>query len=215
MQFDLNQFNISRSLTVSSMITMALHLGVAQSLVETIHFLVTVEDAQIEVDGHIPVDALEVGSTLKQVRQNSVELPHLMGIMVQRVVEYMHGRSGMSFSGSTSFKNNSVVWGGGGIFAWDNSGVSFSGSTSLKENSASYFGGGILAWDSSSVSFNGSTSFKENSAVKDGGGIYSWCSSEVSFSSSTSFKKNSASRGGGISAEDNSDVSLSGTAWYI
>ena len=55
MQFDLNQFNISRSLTVSSMITIVLHLGystVAHSLVETIHFLVTVEDAQIMVDPH-------------------------------------------------------------------------------------------------------------------------------------------------------------------
>ena len=95
MQFDLNQFNILRSLTVSSMKTMVVHLGystVEQSLVGTIHFLATVEDAQIVVDAHIPVDALELGSTLKQVRLILVELPHLTGIVVQRVVEYLHGR---------------------------------------------------------------------------------------------------------------------------
>ena len=62
MQFDLNQFNISRSLTVSSMVTMVLHLGystVEHSLVGTIHFLATV-DAQIVVDAQLTVDVLEV-----------------------------------------------------------------------------------------------------------------------------------------------------------
>ena len=95
MQFDLNQFNISRSLTVSSIITMVVHLGystVAQSLVGTIHFLVTVEDVQMVVDAHFTVDAMEVGSTLKQVRLILVELPLLMGIVVTMVVEYLHGR---------------------------------------------------------------------------------------------------------------------------
>ena len=85
MQFDLNQFNISRSLTVSSMKTMVLHLGyltAEESLVGTIHFLVTVEDAQIVMDAHLTVDAMEVGSTLKQVMPILVELPHLMGIVV-------------------------------------------------------------------------------------------------------------------------------------
>ena len=85
MQFDLNQFNISRSLTVSFMITMVLHLGystVEHPLVGTIHFLATVEDAQMVVDAHLTVDALEVGSTLKQVRLILVELPHLVGIEV-------------------------------------------------------------------------------------------------------------------------------------
>ena len=93
MQFDLNQFNISRSLTVSSIKTMVVHLGysiVERSIVGTIHFLATVEDAQIVVDAHIPVDALELGSTLKQVRLILVESPHLMGIVVTMVVEYLH-----------------------------------------------------------------------------------------------------------------------------
>ena len=91
MQFDLNQFNISRSLTVPSIITMVLHLGystVEQSLVGTIYFLATV-DAQM-VNAGITVDAMEVESMFRQVVPISVESPHLMATQLSMVVEYMH-----------------------------------------------------------------------------------------------------------------------------
>ena len=93
MQFDLNQSNTSRSLSVSSIITMVLHLGystVEQSLVGTTHFLAIV-DAQIVVDARLTVNALEVGSMLKQVMPVLVEIPCLMEIEVHMVVEYVHG----------------------------------------------------------------------------------------------------------------------------
>ena len=121
---------------------------------------------------------------------------------------YAQYNSDVSFSGNTSFKENSATL-GGGIYAWYNSDVSFSGSTSFKKNSASYYGGGIYVGNSD-VSFSGSTSFKENSAWY-GGGIYAWRNSDVSFSGNTSFKENSADCGGGIYAWYNSDVSFSGT----
>ena len=114
-----------------------------------------------------------------------------------------------NFSDIATFDGNSGSE-GGGIYARDNSGVSFSGNTSFKENSASSCGGGIYALRNSDVSFSGSTRFKENSAI-DGGGIFAWDDSDVSFSGNTSFKENSAVFGGGIYAYRNSDVSFSGT----
>ena len=45
---------------------------------------------------------------------------------------------------------------GSGIYAGDNSDVSFSGNTSFKENSAKGAGGGIYAEHNSDVSFSGS-----------------------------------------------------------
>ena len=48
--------------------------------------------------------------------------------------------------------------------------MSFSGNTSFKDNSA-LRGGGVFARDNSNVNFSGNTSFKNNSAVRDGGGI--------------------------------------------
>ena len=67
MQFNLNQFNVLKSLNVSSVIAMVLHLGystVVPSLVETICFLATVDDAKTVMNA---LDALEVRSVLKQV----------------------------------------------------------------------------------------------------------------------------------------------------
>ena len=52
------------------MITMVLHLGyptVEQSLVGTINFLTIVEDAQLVGNARITVDAVVVGSLLRQV----------------------------------------------------------------------------------------------------------------------------------------------------
>ena len=123
--------------------------------------------------------------------------------------------SDLSFSGNTTFKENSAEWYGGGIYAEDNSDVSFSGNTTFKENSAELYGGGILAWNNSDVSFSGNTTFKENSAVRNGGGINAEDSSDLSFSGNTTFKENSAEwYGGGIYAEDNSDVSFSGNTTF-
>ena len=99
MQFDLNQFNISKSLTVSFMITMVLHLGystVEQSFSGNNTFSSNCRSYSGCFGGGIYVEASEA-----------------------------------NFSDIATFDGNSGSE-GGGIYARDNSGVSFSGTTSFK-----------------------------------------------------------------------------------
>ena len=105
----------------------------------------------------------------------------------------------MSFSGNTSFKENSASFDGGGIYASYNSDVSFSGSTSFRENSAIFGGGGggIYTYRNSDVSFSGTGTISDNRA-REGGGIWS-NSSTIELSGNITVRKNTAQQyGGGI-----------------
>ena len=102
---------------------------------------------------------------------------------------------------------------GGGVHAHTSS-VTFSGDTTFSNNSASLYAGGVYAYSSSNVTFSGSSTFSNNSAG-GGGGVYAGSFSSVTFSGNTTFSNNSASRyGGGVSAGSFSSMTFSGITTF-
>ena len=140
----------------------------------------------------------------------------------------------MNFSGITTFDSNPASV-GGGIYAQRNSDVSFSGNTTFKENSAELYGGGIYARDNSDVRFSGTGTISDNIGA-DGGGIWSYSSiinisgnitvrnntarqygggiymsrTNLTVAVSNKFTNNSARDGGGIYAAENSNLDFDG-----
>jgi len=85
------------------------------------------------------------------------------------VEEFLHARKcTLSYTGNTTFANNSAQNYGGGIYAEYNA-LNFTDNTDFRSNSALY-GGGIFA-KYNTIYFTGSTTFRNNSVGKLGGGI--------------------------------------------
>ena len=122
----------------------------------------------------------------------------------------------MNFQGSTTFSNNSASLYGGGVFADNSSVMNFKGSTTFSNNSAGLYGGGVYAHSSSVMNFKGSTTFSNNSASWYGGGVYARSSSVMNFKGSTTFSNNSASvYGGGVYASSSSAMSFNGSTTFF
>ena len=122
----------------------------------------------------------------------------------------------LSFSGNSSFINNSAAVGpGGAIYASDNTVLNFIGTNNFINNLASE-GGAISASGNASISFNGTSNFIYNSANWIGGAIWTSHNTVLSFSGTTNFINNSAYYGGGaIWTLDNTVLSFSGTNNFI
>jgi len=111
-----------------------------------------------------------------------VRIDGLDFVSCARSHQHQNAYGSVSFSGSTTFSNNSCSYsGGGGVKVLDHSSVMLIGSTTFNSNSASADGSGVHVDSSSTVSFNGSTIFSNNSASQDGGGVYA-IGTEVTFS---------------------------------
>ena len=134
--------------------------------------------------------------------------------------------SNLTFTGNTTFRDNSVFWHGpyicchvpgGAISAFHNTVLSFSGNNSFINNSAGDGSGGAIYASSNTVlSFNGNNSFINNSADGGcGGAIFTWDNSELSFNGSNSFINNSAGTGGAIFTHDYTVLSFSGISNFI
>ena len=148
-------------------------------------------------------------------------------------------RSNLSFTGSSSFVNNSA-YNGGGVYAISNSNVVITGNATLSGNSATN-GGGVYAISNSKVVIRGNITLSSNSASSGGGvflvystvlsisenatfignfatgyggAVYAAFYSNVNISGNTTFWGNSARRGGGIHALFTCNVDISGDTTF-
>ena len=144
----------------------------------------------------------------------------------------------VTFTGWSSFTNNSVGTAGGGIFS-THSRLNFNGINTFTHNTAHKFGGGFFVLHSivtftsttiftynsaengggisslnSILTFSGISNFTPNKAVIFGGGLFAVDNSREVYSSSTSFFNNSANYEGGFSCRS-SNVNFTGVNTFI
>ena len=135
--------------------------------------------------------------------------------------------SNLTFTGNTTFFNNSALWygpficcrgPGGAISASYNTNLSFRGTSNFINNSAAYSGSAIFAIYNTVITFNGNNDFINNSAIHEvGGAIYTSGNTTLSFNRTNNFINNSADNGdgGAIYASDKNAINFNGTSNFI
>ena len=104
----------------------------------------------------------------------------------------------LSWSGATSFFNNSAMNGGSmGVYPganvwWDGPNTTFASSTATSQH------GGAISVLGANISWGGATFFMNNFASIVGGGVVVWNSSRIDWSGDTTFTANAAMTGGAI-----------------
>ena len=119
--------------------------------------------------------------------------------------------STLHMNGSTTFKNNLAVSGGGMYI--DNSNADIDGSNCFLNNTADSGGGAIYAMYSA-VELNGKFGFVANTATSKGAAIHAF-SSTLILQGSSSFVNNSANCGGGIYLENSNLTVVHNRSSYL
>ena len=99
---------------------------------------------------------------------------------------------------------------GGAISTYDNTILSFTGTNSFSNNSVVRDGGAVYASLNNELIFTGTNDFSNNSAVRDGGAVYASHNNELIFTGTNDFNINSADNGGVIYMVNNTILDFNG-----
>ena len=116
--------------------------------------------------------------------------------------------SSFIFIGNTMFRNNNILYNGGGLYVFGGQ-MLFTGTTTFHNNSAGQNAGALFVFHSA-ITFNGMTLFCNNSAALSGGVIVSQYGT-ISFQGHTMFNGNIANEGGGVFYSLGTTITLQGT----
>ena len=143
----------------------------------------------------------------------------------RNIAEYSNGGAFVCFNNSTvtirgnsnvTFNNNKAGQSGGAIHSYNMCKITFkdNSTSSFIKNTARNYGGAIVSNQLSEITFEGNSTIKFNGNIADNGGTFYFTNSTITFKdiSTISFYNNSALYGGAVSANDHSNITVSGNS---
>lgn len=178
--------------------------------------LFSVEDATLNIENMVVINGFRNVTGGGAILASGGEV-HISGLTVFMGNEYSSGTdeggggavhvvgSTLTWTGNTTFFNNTALdWDGGALFcAW--SICSGDGTSSFKNNVANQDAGAVRI-HRSIFSCDGTTSFVDNATPSEGGAVFATDDSAASFSGITHAAGNSAANGGAFSLRGDSGI---------
>ena len=143
----------------------------------------------------------------------------------RNIAEYSNGGAFVCFNNSivtirgnsnVTFNNNKASQSGGAIHSYNMCKITFkdNSTSSFIKNTARNYGGAIVSNQLSEITFEGNSTIKFNGNIADNGGTFYFTNSTITFKdiSTISFYNNSALYGGAVSANDHSNITVSGNS---
>ena len=141
------------------------------------------------------------------------------------IAEYSNGGAFVCFNNSIvtirgnsniTFNNNKASQSGGAIYSYNRCKITFKGNStsSFIKNTARDNGGAIVSTQLSDITFEGNSTIMFDGNQADNGGTFYFTNSTITFkdTSMISFNNNSALYGGAVSANDHSNITVTGNS---